>query len=356
MKVISIFLLLLWCIGLSSCSNLGSTALPPDRLGYNMALGNSENQQSVLNIVRLRYSDSPYFLSINNVVSQLSFSSDITAGISNQAPPPALIGNGSATFNYSENPTITYTPLQGEDFITRLLTPIDLSVVYMLIRSGWSMNHVLRLCVQRFGPIENAVLASRTTSSRIPIFKEFLEVGLVFLHAQHEDNLSIVADKVKDKFAIKVIIKNYKRLNAKERKMLAKFDVSEQSPVMWLVSTPYPKRNKVLVETRTVYGLLNYLSKAVDVPPKDIASNDAPVTYDKNGKMFDWHDVTVGMGRIKSSRFKPKDAYIRIRYRDSWFYVANSDFEEKETLNILAIIIGVYQGKIQSYLPVFTIS
>jgi len=340
----------------TSCSNLGSTMLPPDRLSYNSALAGSDLEQQLLNIVRLRYTDAPFFLSVNNVVSQFSFGSDITVNVNNQAPPPAIIGSGNAAFNYSEAPTITYSPLQGEEYITKLLTPVNLSVIYMMLRTGWSMNHVLRVTVQRFGRLNNAVLASRTISSVVPEFKEFEKLGLVFLDAHHQSNFEFEPDTYQGKFAIKVIFKRYKLLTAKQRALVAKIGVSKKTPYFLMVQVPTEEEGKIYVETRTVLGLLNYLSKGVDVPEYDIANHQVRMTYYPDGRLFDWHAVTVGMVRIHTSPTKPENAFIKVRYRGSYFYVDNSDFDTKETFNLLSLIMGIYQGKIQSFLPVFTIS
>ncbi len=109
MKFTLLVSMLLFVFGLSSCSNMGSIALPPDRLSYNQALSNSNEQQALLNIVRLHYTDPPYFLSVNTIVSQFSFGSDFNVNVANSTPPPSLLGTGNADFNYSESPTITYT-------------------------------------------------------------------------------------------------------------------------------------------------------------------------------------------------------------------------------------------------------
>lgn len=330
--------------------------LPPDRLSYNAALSGSEIEQQLLNIVRLRYTDSPFFLSVNNVVSQFSFGSDISVNVNNQAPPPAIIGTGNAAFSYSEAPTITYTPLQGEEYITKLLTPINLSVIYMMLRTGWSMNHVLRVTVQRFGKLNNAVLASRTISSVVPEYKEFQKLGLIFLDMHHKSNLEFAPDNYEGKFAIKVIFRNYKLLTPKQRTILARMGVTAQNPYFWMVQVPTKEKGKIYIETRTILGLLNYLSKGVDVPEYDITNHQVRMTYYPDGTVFDWHLVTVGMVRIRTSATKPDNAYVKIRYRGSWFYVDNSDFDSKETFNLLGMVMGIYQGKIQSFLPVFTIS
>lgn len=340
----------------SSCSNIGSTLLPYDRITYNEALQSSDTQQELLNIVRLRYSDPPYFLTVNNVVSQFSLSRDASVSVSNNLPPPPILATGNAGTSFSESPTITYTPLQGEQFITRLLTPIDLSVIYMLLRSGWGINHVFRVLVQQIGSVENAVIASRSTSGRIPHFETFLKLGLALRELQYHDELKISSSKRNDEFAIKIRINHYSKLNARQRAILARMDVTAQEPYFWLVSHLSRKPHDVYLQTRTVLGLLNYLSKGVDIPPEDIANKQAPMTYYKNGTPFDWHRVTVGMMRVHTSNLRPTNDYASIQYRHHWFYIPNDDFESKETLNLMAIIMGIYSGEIKTFQPVFTVS
>lgn len=344
------------CLGLSSCSNLGSVVVPPDRLAYNRALLSSDDQQVLLNIVRLRYTDTPFFLSVNNVVSQFSFGSNYSLSVSNSSGPPALLGSGTGGFTYNEAPTITYTPLQGEDFINRLLTPVDLNVIYMLFRSGWSVHHVSRLVIQRFGSVENAVLASRAISGRIPEYKPFLTLVSVFRHLQDTNNMLIRKDLIDNVFAIRLTIPHYSKLTMHERKILSQFGVTADSPDMWLVTNAPTAKNQVYIETRTVIGLLNYLAKGVDVPANDVESKQVRMTCYPDGTFFNWHLVTKDMIRIRTSKAKPDNAYAAVMYRGSWFYVPETDFSSKETLNLLAIIMGIYQTKIQSSLPVFTVS
>ena len=343
-------------LGLSACSNLGSVALPPDRLAFNGSLSNSNEQQALLNIVRLRYTDSPYFLSVNNVVSQFSFGSSFGTNIANSSPPPALLGSASANFNYSEAPTITYTPLQGEDYIDRLLTPIELEVVYMLLRSGWSVHHLTPVLIQRMGEYENAVLASRPISGRIPIYKSFKKLMGVFRRLQDDENMVISKDKINGVFAIKVKIKHYSQLSTEDLSILSHFAVSASSPQFWLVKTPSKEKNNVYLEPRTMLGMFYYLSKGVVVPEYDIEHKQALMTYYKDGKAFDWTAVVNGVIRVRSCRSKPINAYVAVPYRGSWFYIRQTDFISKETLNLHSILMGIYQGKIQSTLPVFTVS
>ena len=48
------------------------------RTSYNMAAQNTTNQELLLNLVRLRYSDTPYFLELNGITTQFNFSGKVS--------------------------------------------------------------------------------------------------------------------------------------------------------------------------------------------------------------------------------------------------------------------------------------
>ena len=356
MQICRFIIVCLVMVVVSACSNYGAVQLPPDRISYNASLQYSDNQQMLLNIVRLRYTDTPYFLSVSNVVSQFSYSKSLDLSLNNPAPPPALSVTADGNISLSESPTITYTPLQGQEYVTKLLTPIDLSVIYMLIRAGWSADKVLRILVQRLGPLDNAVLASRSISSHLPKFKKFQEFSLALRAVEYTDNLTVKPDVINNKFCLKLTIDDYNQLTPPQRSFFAKIGITREFPSLWIVSWPTEQPHEFYAQTRTVLGLFNYLSKSVDLPEKDIEEERVKMSYEMNGKPFDWRQVTIGHMHVRTCRERPANGRLAVRYHDNWFYIADNDFESKETLSILSVIAGIYQGEVKSFLPIFTVS
>src|SRR5262249_2717582 len=88
-------------------------------------------------------------------------------------------GNDTGTVGtalaYSEKPTVTYTPLAGEEFATRMLTPIPLESLMLFAQSGWSPERLLLVAVQQVNDILNAPTAGGPTPGVKPKYESFAE-------------------------------------------------------------------------------------------------------------------------------------------------------------------------------------
>jgi hypothetical protein len=65
---------------IGACSNIGPGTVPRDRADYSAAIGDSWKQQTLRNIVKLRYGDFPVFMEIAQVISGYTFATTATAG------------------------------------------------------------------------------------------------------------------------------------------------------------------------------------------------------------------------------------------------------------------------------------
>ena len=68
----------------AACTSIGPGTVPHDRIDYASAIGNSWKEQTLLNIVKLRYVDMPIFLEVAQVIAgyqlQSAIGGSFTAG------------------------------------------------------------------------------------------------------------------------------------------------------------------------------------------------------------------------------------------------------------------------------------
>jgi hypothetical protein len=121
-------------LSLAACGSIGPATVTRDRVDYASSIANSWKEQTLLNIVKLRYADMPIFLEVAQVIAGYQLQSTIggsfTGGNFNAAliGPFATGGTATASGTYTDRPTVVYSPLTGVDFLKRLMTPIPPSI------------------------------------------------------------------------------------------------------------------------------------------------------------------------------------------------------------------------------------
>ena len=140
-------------LAFAGCS-FGPVDLRSDRTTYNIAVQKSANEQILLNLVRLKYREPTSFIEIGSISANFNYY--LGANLSNLQP---YLGSQTGYFSGSayraENPTITYSPLQGEQFAKRLMSEMDIKTFILLLCAGWNPSRLMRLTVERIGDLDN---------------------------------------------------------------------------------------------------------------------------------------------------------------------------------------------------------
>ena len=147
---------------LTGCTHLGPKTIAVDRFDYSSAIADSWKQQTLLNIVKLRYMDLPVFVDVASIVAGYSMQTGVNVG-GTASSRDAIQGNfvaAGAQAIYTDRPTITYVPLTGEKFLRGLITPIDPKNIFFMVQAGYP--------ARSFGPSMGRTPISGRASVRRP--------------------------------------------------------------------------------------------------------------------------------------------------------------------------------------------
>ena len=75
----NIIYIFIFIILIQGCLNLGPSTIRKNRNSYNSIIQKTNDEQLLLNLVRLKYHDTPFFMEIANVTSQHKFSTNLNA-------------------------------------------------------------------------------------------------------------------------------------------------------------------------------------------------------------------------------------------------------------------------------------
>lgn len=338
--LITLFVLLV------GCRSIGPSVISPDRYNYNLAMEYGNNQELLLNMVRLRYDEAPMTLKVGNISSSTKL--ETTSALAGSVP---LSTNGlntgevasSLNLVWSDNPIISMVPLQDQDYTKQFLTTVSLQDLGLLLDSGWSIPRLFRVTLQRLGDVLNAPSAARPTSSHVPVYKQFMKVVYILRRVQLEEALVIGYHQDKKDQAKELVLyirKGY-HLTAKEQAALRKAGIVLQNNRIVLSDHPGPGRTFVI--TRSIQGVMNYLSKGLIVPPEDAKKGVLTMTVYDDGKAFDWNKVLMGMMKIHYSDTKPQNSAVSVYYRNRWYFIKDSDSDSKQSLILLSNMTGLIQ-------------
>jgi hypothetical protein len=340
----------------SSCATLGAKTLPDVQSTYATSLAETLDAQFLMNLVRLRYRDTPSFLDVASLTTQQTMNGtmgvgmDANVGVSTIVKP--TLGGG-----FSVTPTITFSPLRGDEFVRRLVTPVTLSAVTMLCSSGWSIERVLHLAVDRLNGVRNAPRAAGPTPEKAPEYETFVKVTKALRKLQLDDHLSmstvrqadsseslllLMDDRGKDQ-ALVATVREALGLKPDETRYLFTEDFSSQ------------ELGPLRVRLRSVMSAMFYLSQGVDVPPEHETQRLVTVTLNADGSRFDWQQVLQGTFRVRTSPSEPSSAAVKVQHRGHWFFIPDDDLESKSTFLLLVQLTNMQAGRSALPLPLLTI-
>lgn len=353
-SLLSLSVLLLSIVTFGCMPSLNEEHLVGSREDFNTVIIRSWDEQMLTNLVRLRYRDNPMFLEVGNVVAHQSTSIGGAAGLETELPgklKPGFGMNGSIVVS----PTITYTPLQGEEFAKRLLTPIPPATIFLLSQSGWNLERLMLCCVQQANNVKNAVSASGPTPDAAPSYKEFQKLSEALRTLQKDRLLQIEMEKDGLSFGLYLNRSNEPHSDSAAAVFKELLGLDKTKDIFRVTSKRIPTSNDEIALTgRSLLSVLFYLSQSVEAPYEDEQSGKVTVTKNTDGTKFAWSSVLGKVMRIHSSANEPAESAVKVFYRERWFYISDNDLDTKTTFNLLSFLFNLQAANKSGADPVMT--
>jgi hypothetical protein len=341
-------------LGLTGCNSIGPGSVRRDRFDYSSAIAESWKQQTMLNIVKLRYLDLPVFVDVSSVVAGYSMQTGVSVnGIlsSESAVQGNYVAAGGQAI-YTDRPTVTYTPLTGQKFLRGLITPIEPKNIFFMLQSGYAADFILGLTVESLNGRRNRSTAAGIVREAEP---EFVRVLQLMREVQAAGAVGVRVQENTDKTATTVMF--FRRDNlppdilekTAEIRQLLKLPESQQQ--FRLVYSPSAgAEGELAVGSRSMLQIMLAMSSYTEVPDADLKEGRAIGAL-----------VSANSGeknepvRIKCSRDKPADAFATVHYRNQWFWVDDRDWKSKRAFTAIMFLFTMAENSGDEKLPVITI-
>lgn len=326
----------------SGCMQLGPKTIAPAQFSYNRAIVSSWNQQLLLNLVRLRYRDTPMFLDVSSVVTSFSVTASASAshgfgwgGGGNEEI------NGSSGLSYNERPTISYRPLTGDAFTQRLLTPLTPGTLVLLANSGFGIERVLMSCVEEINGVGNAPAVPGSIPVNTDEFERFRSVAKSLENLQRTGGLEVQLDVANTKeFVINLDVHESSR--GQLMQFLEAFDYPTNSTQL-KISRHRTNRgtNEVSIAGRSLMAMMSFLAQGVDVPAEHQKAGLVSTLKKDNGMVAHPDEWMQDLIKIRTSKTPPSRSFVSTRHRGYYYYISDADLESKSTFALLSLLFSL---------------
>jgi hypothetical protein len=377
--------------GAGGCT-FGPKMLEQTHSHYNQSIRHVYEEQLLENIIRCRYNESPFKLSVSSIAAQYELSGG------GEARPFFVAPNSSngifktftsvlpdVTVGGANRPTITLIP-SGSDAIRRFLTPIAPETLVYLGSTCWPISTVLRLYAERVNGVPNAPSASGPQRDFAPDFARFQRVAylvqvaqdlsMAFLSASDRPTplgAPIAAADITPAAAVEaaknsleyqptgdgrswVLVRKERRLvlelnpgdldHAVTKELMSllnlqpgarTFEIVASGDVADPIRFPRPPARELRITPRSTAQVFFYLANGIDVPDEHVTAGLVPLTLAPDGTTFDMRAVTDGLFHVYTceGRKPPPTAYVAVKYRGYWYYIDDADQASKTTFALV---------------------
>jgi hypothetical protein len=334
------------------CTGIGPSTVNRDRFDYTAAISDSWKHQMLLNIIKMRYGDAPVFLDVSSVISQYQVSGQVNLGATITNGPWGSLESLGATGQYVDRPTVTYSPIMGDKFARSLMAPVPPPAILSLLQGGYPADLIFRMLVQEINGLQNRFGGEARDRSADPDFYSLIanlrrlqtagSVGMRIKRVGKDEAATLVFRGKRDPAA--------ESLSLEVRQILGLDpEASEFSVVYGAIARD---NKEIAMLTRSILEVILDISGDIEVPAADVAEKRVSPTHVEKAATG---EKVLPLVRIQSSAQKPGDAFISVRYRNSYFWIDDRDLKSKKIFSFLMFVFTLVETGEKGSAPIVTI-
>lgn len=340
---------------LAGCAHLGPKTVAVDRFDYSAAIADSWKQQTLLNIVKLRYADLPIFMDVASVVSGYSMQTGVSVGgtLSSADAIQRDFANIGGQAIFTDRPTITYVPMTGQKFLRSLVTPIDPKNVFFLLQTGYAADFILGLAVESLNGVRNRSTAGGAVREADPEFIRALDL-LRDVQTAGAFGMRVEEDAARGSTGVVFFRRDdvTPEIAEKGEEIRRLLKLAENQQKFTLAYSPVRgTENELAVTSRSMLQIMQAFASYVDVPEAHLKDQSAWPSLD----VADTDANRRQRVRVHSGKDKPAESFAAVRYRDHWFWVENGDRQTKRSLTVVMFFFTLADSGNPEELPLITI-
>ena len=329
-------------LSLGGCYNVGSKRLGDDQDKYSSSIIESNKRQTLQNLIRLRYADTPGLLDATQLISGYQFQQSAFLGVASDTFP--IRPNGGIAAQLQQNPTFTFQPVTGDAYAHSFLSPLSPASLLPLAMGGLPIDVLMQLSVQSINSMSNNRPFSKNTgdvdSNTNYNTEEFFELihNLRLLQASGLLEIQLQqSPQVKEKsYATSHVFLNIyptqnpslEKITQITKKLLNFSSKYKRMEVVYGAGTP--KAGEINILSRSMLSILGQVAYQINIPDDELSSGGASKNINKEeGSLID----------IKYGKSNPDNKFVSIYYDKYYYWIDRKDFKSKLAFTITQMLL-----------------
>ncbi len=343
-------------VGLAAtgCALLGPASIKSGRAAYNDAIIATNSQQVLAMIVRMRYGEPVGLLAVTSVTANLHIQASIGSefGIGSDDNFEGNLTPLSAGIAYEESPTISYAPVQGEQYLRQLLSPLPIDLTVLVLGALGSSPSALTLLLRSINGIQNPDFPADGSVAADPRFARIVELLALLNRSGHSTWAEGPGSPPSFVLALSGDGQTYQQ---RMEELYGLLGLAAPQDLDGLITLPVQlgigdaDPAAIQLRTRSLYDLFGIAAASVEVPEEHVRSGLAPLLPPAGaaGRSI----------RIQASESYPRSAMIAIKHHGWWYSIDGTDTGSKLTFRLLEALMSVRMAESveQRATPVLTV-